>query len=459
MGDQVLSNFSLLPLKQEILDNLEKLNFLTMTPIQEKSLPFILKGQDLIGQAKTGSGKTAAFALPILNGLIINDLSVQSLVLCPTRELAEQVSEEIRKFASLIKNIKVLTVCGGTPEYYQTKSLSHGAHIVVGTPGRVLKFLQGQILKLSHLKILVFDEADRMLDMGFMPDIREITSFAPKKRQTLLFSATFPLEIKELSHDLQISPIQIKVDLTHEADVIQQIFIEVQNSNQKEQALLTLLGHFQPESVLIFCHTKQNCQELAHFLLSHDIYAEALQGDLEQKERSRVLAKFSNKSCLVLVATDLAARGLDIKELPLVINYDLAIDSDTHTHRIGRTGRKGREGMALTLFDRNEEYKLHEIKKSFPEKNILEFTNDQDYRPRPVYSTMAISSGKKDKLRAGDILGALVKEAQIEAGAIGAITILDKTTYVAIESSQIKKAIKNLRVGKIKGLRCKVGEV
>jgi ATP-independent RNA helicase DbpA len=455
------NKFDTLPLGTDILENLKSLGFETMTPVQKASLPKILKGEDVIAQAKTGSGKTAAFGLGIISKLLISDIQLQSLVLCPTRELAEQVALELRRLARFTKNIKVQVICGGTSEYQQINSLDHGVHIVVGTPGRVLKFLKSGVLDLVAIKTLVLDEADRMLDMGFRDEMEAIAQFKPKKVQTLLFSATFPTEIEELSALFQTNPERVTVDSQHEKDVIRQIFIDTTEHRQKSEVLERVLGHFKPESTVVFCKTKQICGEVAAFLKKRGIEALAFHGDLEQNERTVVLTKFSNHSALVLVATDVAARGLDIKDLKAVINFDLATDPEVYTHRIGRTARAGNIGLAISLFVPIEIEKIKEIE-AYQESTIeymkrSELSSDLHFDLKATMKTMYINGGKKEKLRPGDILGALVGVAGLDASVVGNITILNGQSYVAIANDHIDHAIKKLNEGKLKGLKFKVG--
>jgi ATP-independent RNA helicase DbpA len=454
--------FKSLSLSPEILENLESLGFSSMTPIQEEALPLVLAGSDLIAQAKTGSGKTAAFGLGILHKLNLENKKLQSLVLCPTRELAEQVAEEIRRLARFTKNCKVLVICGGASEYQQVNSLEHGVHIVVGTPGRVLKFLKKGSINLDGLEILVLDEADRMLDMGFRDEMEAIAAFTPKNKQTLLFSATFPEEIESLSEVFQKNPKRVAVDSKHEKDIIRQIFIEVEDHRHKSEALVRVLGHYKPESTVIFCKTKQNCAEVASMLERQGVSALAMHGDLDQNERTVVLTKFSHRSCLVLVATDVAARGLDIKDLEAVINFDLPTDAEVYTHRIGRTARAGKEGLAFSFFVKSEKEKLSEIENYQNAQNEYVKLNELSKSARfdliAPMKTMYINGGKKDKIRPGDILGALVNEAGIAATNIGNINILNNQSYVAIASAQVDQAISKLNVGKIKGRKFRVGE-
>jgi ATP-independent RNA helicase DbpA len=454
--------FSTLPLNSLILENLTSLGFDQMTPIQAEALPLVLSGHDVIAQAKTGSGKTAAFGLGIISKLDLEDKKLQSLVLCPTHELALQVADEIRRLARFTKNCKVLVICGGSSEYQQLSSLEHGAHIIVGTPGRVLKFLKKGAIDLRTINFLVLDEADRMLDMGFRDEMEAIISYAPKKYQSLLFSATFPEEILELSSGFQKNPKRIQVDSKHEANVIRQVFIEMTDHRQKMDALIRLLGHFKPQSAVIFCKTKQLCADVARALKQEGVSALAFHGDLDQNERTVVLTKFSNQSCLILVATDVAARGLDIKDLEAVVNFDLPTDAEVYTHRIGRTARAGKEGLAFSFFVRSEKDKLHDIENYQGNKNeylkFEELNSSARYDLIPPMKTMYINGGKKEKVRAGDILGALVNVAGLVATQVGQINILDKQSYVAITASQFKDVLSKMSNGKIKGRKFKIGE-
>ena len=456
------NSFKTLALTKEILENLDTLGFTSMTPVQEQALPLILAGSDLIAQAKTGSGKTAAFGLGILNKLNLDSKKLQSLVLCPTHELALQVAEEIRRLARFTKNCKVLVICGGVSEYQQLSSLEHGAHIIVGTPGRVLKFLKKDAINLSTIEFLVLDEADRMLDMGFREEMEAIVSFAPKKLQSLLFSATFPVEIEELSRVFQKNPVRLTVDSKHEKNIIRQVFIELSDHREKLDALIKLLGHYKPQSVVVFCKTKQLCADVAKTLSKQGIAALAFHGDLEQNERTIVLTKFSNKSCLVLVATDVAARGLDVKDLEAVVNFDLPGDAEVYTHRIGRTARAGREGLAFSFFTQREKEKIQDIENYQGHINeylkLSELSQGGHYDLKAPMKTLYINGGKKEKVRAGDILGALVNEAGLLASDVGNINIQEHQSFVAIESSKINQTISRLLNGKIKGRRFKVGE-
>ena len=456
------NSFNTLALTSEILENLESLGFTSMTPVQEQALPLILEGCDLIAQAKTGSGKTAAFGLGILNKLNLESKRLQSLVLCPTHELALQVAEELRRLARFTRNCKILVICGGVSEYQQLSSLEHGAHIIVGTPGRVLKFLKKDAINLETINFLVLDEADRMLDMGFQEEMEAIISFAPKNIQSLLFSATFPPEIEKLSRAFQQNPKRVTVDTKHEKNIIRQVFIELNDHSEKLDALIKLLGNYKPQSVVVFCKTKQLCADVSRALVKQGIPALAFHGDLEQNERTVVLTKFSNQSCLILVATDVAARGLDIKALEAVVNFDLPTDAEVYTHRIGRTARAGKEGLAFSFFVKREKEKLHDIENYQGHINeylkVEALSSTAKYDLKAPMKTMYINGGKKEKVRPGDILGALINEVGLDASEVGSINIQEHQSFVAIHASKIDQTITKLHNGKIKGRRFKVGE-
>ena len=455
--------FSSLELGDALLANLDAMGYRSMTPIQAQGLPVVLQGHDLIAQSETGSGKTAVFGIGVLARMNPRDFSVQALVLCPTRELADQVGKEIRRLASHIPNIKLLSLCGGAPFGPQVGSLEHGAHIVVGTPGRILKHLRKTTLKLDRVNTLVLDEADRMLDMGFYDDIAEIVAATPTRRQTLLFSATYPEAIENISASMQKRPQRVVVAATRTQASIEQLFYEVADRHERQQALVTLLNHYHPTSCVIFCNTKQECQEIADTLQMKGFSARALHGDLEQRERDQVLVLFSNQSCSILVATDVAARGLDIKGLEAVINYELSFDPEVHIHRIGRTGRAGREGLALSLYIPSEAQRVTAIEayQGMPVRlaaiDSLHVQQKQDLRPPMV--TLCIDGGRKNKVRPGDILGALTNASGIPAEQVGKIDIFDHHAYVAISRAAADKALQQLGAGKMKGRYFKARKV
>ncbi|WP_226505528.1 ATP-dependent RNA helicase DbpA [Pseudomonas sp. MWU16_30317] len=451
--------FNTLPLSAGMLANLESLGYAQMTPIQAQSLPVIVKGLDLIAQAKTGSGKTAAFGIGLLNPINPRYFGCQALVICPTRELADQVAKEIRRLARSEDNIKVLTLCGGVSFGPQIASLEHGAHIIVGTPGRIQQHLRKGSLVLDGLNTLVLDEADRMLDMGFYDSIADIIEQTPARRQTLLFSATYPVGIKQLSSKFMRDPQQVKAESLHADSQIEQRFYEI-SPDERMSAVTKVLGHFRPQSCVAFCFTKQQCQETVDHLVAKGFSAVALHGDLEQRDRDQVLAMFANRSTSVLVATDVAARGLDIDALDMVLNVELARDSEIHIHRVGRTGRAGESGVAISLVAPGEAHRAQAIeqlqKSPLNWAPLSELVSKGGAPLLPPMSTLLIGAGRKDKVRPGDILGALTGDAGIAGTQVGKIAIFDFQAYVAVERDVAKEAVQRLNSGKIKGRSLKV---
>lgn len=450
-----MTSFSTLGLDPRLLASLESMGYEVMTPVQQQSLPAILQGDDLIAQSETGSGKTAVFGIGLLTRLNTQDFNAQALVLCPTRELADQVGKEIRRLASAIPNIKLLTLCGGMSYRPQSASLEHGAHIVVGTPGRILKHLRKGSLQLTRIKTLVLDEADRMLDMGFYEDIAEIVAATPDNKQTLLFSATYSEEIKQISASLQKNPCSVTIAASHTQNNIEQVFFEVAGKDKRIPALVLLLNHYNPASCVIFCNTRAQCQQVAKSLQAKGFSALALHGDLEQRDRDQTLVRFSNKSCSILVATDVAARGLDIKDLEAVINFELSYDPEVHIHRVGRTGRAGKSGLALSLYLATESHRVTAIEdyQKVPSSYsaIDRLQPGQTPGSRPPMVTLCIDGGRKNKVRPGDILGALTGDAGIAGNKVGKIDTFDRISYVAIERNMADKALQQLSRGKIKG--------
>ena len=455
----IATAFNSLPLSAAMLANLDSLGYAQMTPIQAQSLPVILKGMDLIAQAKTGSGKTAAFGIGLLNPINPRFFGCQALVICPTRELADQVAKEIRRLARAEDNIKVLTLCGGVSLGPQIASLEHGTHIIVGTPGRIQQHLRKGSLVLHGLNTLVLDEADRMLDMGFYDAIEEIIAQLPERRQTLLFSATYPVSIKQLAAKFMRNPQQVKAEAMHADSQIEQRFYEI-SPEERMEAVVKVLNHFRPQSCVAFCFTKQQVQETVDALTAKGVSAVALHGDLEQRDRDQVLAMFANRSISVLVATDVAARGLDIDALDMVINVELARDSEMHIHRVGRTGRAGEKGLAISLVAPSESLRARAIEDV--QKSPLNWDQLDNLKPQggsallPAMSTLCISGGRKDKVRPGDILGALTGDAGIPGAQVGKIAIFDFQAYVAVERGVAKQALQRLNDGKIKGRSLRV---
>ncbi len=452
-------SFAHLNLAAASRDNLTQLGYTQMTPIQAASLPLTLAGRDLIAQASTGSGKTAAFGIPLVEKLDASQFDAQALVLCPTRELADQVTQEIRRLARAVGNIKVVTLCGGVALRGQTQSLEHGAHVVVGTPGRIMDHLERGSLSLQGLKMLVLDEADRMLDMGFFDDIAKVARQCPKDRQTLLFSATYPEGIAKLASQFMREPQTVKVQAQHDAQKIKQVFYEVTNS-ERLHVVSQLLNHFRPESTLAFCNTKQQCRDLVSVLQAQGFSALALFGELEQRERDQVLVQFANRSCSVLVATDVAARGLDVANLEAVINVDVTPDPEVHIHRIGRTGRGDAEGLALSLASMDEMGNVGKIEQLQNREStwapISSLTPSAGGPLQPPMATLQIVGGRKEKIRAGDVLGALTGEAGFTKDQVGKINVNEFSTYVAVSRDIAREAVKRLSAGRVKGKTVKV---
>jgi len=448
------TEFSTLGLKPELLSNLADLGYTEMTLVQAHTLPKLLAGDDVLARAKTGSGKTAAFGLALLNKLNPVSYKVQALVLCPTRELADQVAGEIRRLARAIPNIKVLSLCGGAPLGPQIASLQHSPHVVVGTPGRVLKHLRSGAVNLQALQTFVLDEADRMLDMGFNDELDAILAFVPAKRQTSLFSATYPQAVAKMSARVQRNAEMVDVTEDEQPALIAQHWCSVTRENRCAE-LLRALGAWGGALNLVFCNTKVDCAEVAAYLQAHKIVAVALHGDLDQSERTQVLVRFSNRSASVLIATDVAARGLDVKDVDTVFNFELPKQTEVYVHRIGRTARAGKEGVAVSLVEERETWRLLEIEKLLPEGALqhreIPDVKNTDGRLSPMMTTIQISGGRKNKLRPGDLLGALTAQGGVPGDAVGSIDLFDVCGYVAVRNAQARKALQQLTSRPIKG--------
>ncbi|NOK13541.1 ATP-dependent RNA helicase DbpA [Corallococcus exercitus] len=458
--------FSALALSPPLLQVLEELEFKTATPIQAQSIPVLLQGKDLVGQARTGSGKTAAFALPILQKVkLTQDRHLQALVLCPTRELCAQVAGEIRRLARRMPGVQVLALAGGQPIRPQVEALEKGVHIGVGTPGRIMDLLDREVLDTRHLATVVLDEADRMLDMGFREDMERVLGATPSKRQTVLFSATFPDDIEKLSRAFQKDPVRVSLAQEESAPDIQQVAYAC-TPEEKQTLLLRLLRQYQPASAIVFCNFKAVVVELTRALVQAGVSADGLQGDLEQFDRDRVMAKFRNHSTRVLVATDVAGRGIDVEALDAVVNYELPQQPEAYVHRIGRTGRAGRRGLALSLVTRSDSRKVDDIEGTTGVK--LEKGDVDALVPENVpgvslisgWETLSISAGRKDKMRPGDILGALTGEAGgLKAEDVGKIEIHDHHAFVAVSKRVVKVAFQRLSEGRIKGRKHRIERV
>jgi ATP-independent RNA helicase DbpA len=386
-------------------------------------------------------------------------VATQALVLCPTRELADQVARELRRLAMAIPNVKLSLLTGGVPVARQLASLSHAPHIVVGTPGRVLDLLRRQALTPGGITMLVLDEADRMLDMGFEEALREILATLPRERQTLLFSATWPEAIRDIARSALRDALEVAVAPVASQPQVEQWFHEV-GMEDRPAALASLLLTHKPESTVVFCNTKRDVDALVIALANLGFTCAALHGDLEQRDRDEVLVRFANRSVTVLVASDVAARGLDVQELACVVNYELPGDPDVYLHRIGRTARAGSTGLALSLVTPREMPRALQLASHHDMRlrwaPVPPVRIDRGDVPRATMVTLRIEGGRTDKLRAGDILGALTGSGGVAAGKIGKIDILPMRTYVAVAREHGDRALAGLRNNPIKGRRFRV---
>ena len=456
------TSFSELSLSPPLQEVLAELALHTMTAVQAQSIPLLLAGRDVVGQSQTGSGKTAAFVLPILQRIELAQGRVQALVLCPTRELCTQVAREFRKLGRKQPGLQVAVLCGGEPAFRQREALDRGAHIAVGTPGRLKDHLYRHTLDLSQVFCVVLDEADRMLDMGFEVDVSDVLKAAPSPRQTVFFSATYPRSIAAMAEAHMTDPAHITVeDMPETAPDIRQ-YVYAGSAENRSLALLEILASLRPESLLAFCNLKATVNEITELLVAKGVAAAALHGDLDQPERDKVMARFRNHSVRVLVATDVAARGLDISDLDAVVNVDLPQKTEIYVHRVGRTGRAGKAGVAISLAGPRDARYLRAVEMEIgralepwqPLAAALVPVPPQDAKMETLY----ISGGRQDKVRAGDILGALTGEAGgLAAADVGKIEIHDRFSYVAVSKHVAAKAVTSLSAGKIKGKKFKVG--
>ena len=445
-------SFSDLGLAPDLLDAVAHLGWTEPTPIQAAALPLVLKGRDVRAQAKTGSGKTGAFGLGLLQHLQPGT-SPRALVLCPTRELAEQVGTELRALASRRANLRLLVACGGRPVRDQARVLGRGVDVVVGTPGRIGALIRREDLALAALGTLVLDEADRMLDMGFADQVLEIVGACPRRRRTWLFSATFPRAVHDLADAVQRDP--ARVGLGERVEAIEQEVFLVPHS-ERHDLVARLLSERRPRRALVFCETRSDCDRLARFLRGRGASALALHGDLEQRDRDDVLVQLANDSLCVLVATNVAARGLDIPQLPLVLISELSGETASHVHRIGRTGRAGESGVALSIVcgdaERDRLARVEQAHGPIPRGRVptarpaLEFL-------QPPNRTLLILGGRQHKLRKGDVLGALIHDAGVPDDAIGRIDVRPEVTAVAIQREHAEAALAWSRGGRIKKRR------
>ena len=513
--------FDEMELMAPILRATKEMGFEEMTPIQTGAIPVVLEGKDIIGQAQTGTGKTAAFGIPMLQNINPKSRALQGLILCPTRELAIQVAEEIRKLAAFLSGIRVLPIYGGQDISKQIRSLKGGVQIVIGTPGRVMDHMRRHTLKVDTVKMIALDEADEMLNMGFREDIELILNELPEERQTLLFSATMPKPIMDIAKKYQKDATLIKVvkkELT--VPKIEQYYYEVRPKNKLE-VLTRLLDMYDPKLSLVFCNTKKQVDELVSALQLRGYFAEGLHGDLKQQQRDRVMASFRGGKTDILVATDVAARGIDVDDVEAVFNFDVPQDEEYYVHRIGRTGRAGRTGMAHTLVVGREIYKLKDIMRYCKTKiyvrpvpsindvsvikaekilsqvdeiiaktdlrqmmeivetrvNESEYTSlevaaaflkmmmgdaaagaEEDYEEefgdtgaKAGMVRLFINLGKKQKVRPGDILGAIAGETGMSGKLIGTIDMYDKYTFVEVPREYAAEVIEVMKSAKIKG--------
>ena len=456
--------FESLSLSPALLAVVTELGYPQPTPIQAASIPALLAGRDLIGQSKTGSGKTAAFALPILQGLDLGARVLQALVLCPTRELCAQVAREVRKLGRGHAGLSVLELVGGQPARPQREALERGVHVVIGTPGRLLDHLQRGALDARTIKTVVLDEADRMLDMGFGEDVTKILRALPPSRQTILFSATFPDTIEAMSQAHQCDALRVNIDEPDDAVVeIQELRIDVEPS-AKLHALCWLLHAYPHESALVLCNFKATVSELARTLAASGLSVDRLDGDLDQFHRDQVLARFRNQSVRVLIATDVAGRGIDVEGLDLVINFELPSQPEVYVHRIGRTGRAGKKGVAISLTTgpRDSRIEAAELLTGRPIETLEREPGDdpglaallEALAGSPRMETILISGGRKDRVRPGDILGALTGDAGgLRGGDVGKIEVQERLSYVAVSKRVSRAAVGRLNSGRIKGKR------
>jgi len=429
------------------------------TAIQVQAIPLVLEGKDLICQSKTGSGKTAAFALPMLQG-IDRSKGLQALIVCPTRELTAQVAKDIRTLGRGEAGLVVVELVGGQPARGKVDALARGVHIAVGTPGRLLDHIERESLDGQSIQTVVLDEADKMLEMGFGKDVETILRTVPRSRQTLLFSATFPSAIESLSSRYQRDA--TRVTIVEEAGseaTFTQVFVECDDS-EKFESLMSALGRFPHKSAIVFCNFKKTVSYLQGKMRTAGLSVGRLDGDLDQFHRDQVLAQFHNGSLRYLVATDVAGRGLDVKGLELVVNYELPPKTDIYVHRIGRTGRAGKPGTAVSLAGTRELSKIaaiEEVTGGLVETQKPGAAVDpQRLAKEAEMQTILISCGRKDKVRPGDILGALTGDAGgLSGDEIGTINIQDRLSYVAVSRRVARGATKSINAGRIKKKRYK----
>ena len=514
--------FDELDLDPQVLRAIADMGFEEATPIQSQAIPVVMSGVDVIGQAQTGTGKTASFGIPVLHKVDPNSRKTQVIILSPTRELAIQVADEIRKLAKYMHGVKVLPVYGGQEIGRQIKALKGGAQIIVGTPGRVMDHLRRKTIRCDAIHTVVLDEADEMLNMGFRDDIETILEYIPAEgRQTILFSATMPKPILDITRKYQHDAVNIKVvkkELT--VPSIEQYYYDVKRSD-KVEVLTRLLDYYNPKLSLVFCNTKRMVDELAEELKGRGYFAEGLHGDMKQSQRDRVMKGFRSGKTEILIATDVAARGIDVDDVEAVFNYDIPQDDEYYVHRIGRTGRAGWTGRAFTFVKGKEVYKLkdimrycktkivampipstddvaqikaekvmEEIGRIIDEENLSDMidmierqVNASDYTAMDIAAAflkqalgqvnldngsdadydfdntgaeegmvrLFINIGKKDRVKPGDILGAIAGESGMPGKLVGAIDMYDKYTFVEVPREYGREVLEGMKNTKIKG--------
>lgn len=512
-------------ISNEICHAVLDMGFEEATPIQSQAIPVILDGKDIIGQSQTGTGKTAAFGIPLLERINPDDRRLQALILCPTRELAIQVSEEFRKLLKYKDNIRVLPIYGGQPIDRQIAALKKGAQVVIGTPGRVMDHMRRRTIKAETVQMMVLDEADEMLDMGFREDIETILVKIPEEHQTLLFSATLSPEILDITKRFQKNPEFIKI-VRKELTVpnIEQYYFDVKEKT-KLDALSRIIDVYDPKLAMVFCNTKKRVDDLVEMLQGRGYFAEGLHGDLKQAQRDKVMQKFRNGTIEILVATDVAARGIDVDDIDVVFNYDVPQDEEYYVHRIGRTGRAGKAGKAFTFCVGKEIYKLRDIMRYtktkiqqqklptlsdveemktniFLEKikgiieeghltkyiHLVDRLMEEDYTSIDIAAALLknhladinaddidalddinlggtelyggegekmvrlfINAGKRSKIRAKDIVGAIANEAGVPGKTLGEIAIFDDYTFVDVPNEFVRDILHGMKHAKIKG--------
>lgn len=467
-------NFKDFNLSEPILNSIEKLEYKIPTEIQEKVIPLILSGKDIIGKSQTGSGKTAAFGIPICENIDVENRNPQALILTPTRELCVQIKEDIKNIGRF-KKIRCAAVFGKNPMHLQVKELKQRVHVVVGTPGRTMDHINKGTLNLQDVRYLIIDEADKMLNMGFIDQVEDIIREVPKDRVTLLFSATMPEEIRSLCHNYMANPIDIeiapKIDL---AKTIVQSCYEI-FENDKTELLKDIIYMENPQSSIIFCNTKDKVDNIFLELKKEGFSCNKLHGGLLQEDRLRVMDSFKNGEFVFLCATDVAARGIDVDSLDLIVNYDVPFEKESYLHRIGRTGRAGKTGAAITFaspyemryLDEIEQYISYEIpRKTIPNREEIERLKEEYINAPIVKHTQKISkstivskditkiyinAGKKKKMRPGDIVGSITSIEGITSDDIGIIDISDNFSYVDILNDKGTLVITALKQMKIKG--------